>query len=320
MKNTTILLTLLFGLSVFAQNKNFQAFPITSGSVSATPISIPAPNKTPLSLAFYESRIVPFTNKGKSDVTGCAFLDFKDKKLTIRVFHTLKSQSKAPIYVGAWFYNKSEEVLDVGYKPEVTSQNQPIYTDIILSFNQMPITTTYLEVMLFQNGKTIVKRRFKTAYEWKEVTEHTAIMQMGKITTVKDLQIATGNFKSYKYDLELTDIKIQKPHSGGVVRYPSTCLDGVYHVFITNISSLTSEPYQISVGYYETLNDVMNRFVEIERFNKPTLLAGKQTYCKVMLPHDTNNIEARIVYSTINNRDSNSKNNTLLKRCTMARN
>jgi hypothetical protein len=320
MKNTTILLTLLLGLNVFGQNKNFQAFLITSEGVSATPISIPSPNKSPIHLTFYESRIVPFTNKGKSDVTGCAFLDFKDKKLTIRVFHTLKSQSKAPIYVGAWFYNQSKEALDVGYLPKIISQDQPIYTDIILSFNELPMTTNYLEVMLFQNGKTIVKRRFKTSYEWKEVTEHTAIMQVGEITTIKDIQIAPENFKKYKYDLELTDIRIQKPHSGGVVRYPSTCLDGVYHVFITNIGSLTSEPYEVSVGYYETLNDVMNRFVEIERFKKPTLLAGKQTYCKVMLPHDTNNIEARIVYKTINNKDNNSKNNTLLKRCTMARN
>ena len=319
MKNTMILLTLLFGLSVFGQNKKFQAFSITSDGISATPISIPSPNKKPLSLAFYESRMIPFSNTEISNIDGCAFLDFKEKELTIRVFHTIKSESKEPIYAGGWFYDKSNKALDVGYLPKMISQDQP-FTDVILSFNKMPITTSYLEVILFQNGKTIVKRRFKASYQWKEVTEHTAIMQMGEITTVKDLQIATGNLDSYKFDLELTDIRIQPPHSGGMVRFPSTCLDGVYHVFITNIGSLTSKPYQVSVGYYETLDDVMNRFVEIERFNKPTLLAGKQTYCKVMLPHDTNNIEARILYSTDNNKDSNSKNNTLLKRCTMARN
>ncbi len=168
MKNATILLTLLLGISIFAQNKRFKAFPITSNGVSATPISIPGPGRTPIALNFFETKMVAFLNINNSKINACSFLSFKDKELTIRIFHSIKSNSKKPIYAGAWFYNKSDIALDVSYIPQIIAQNQSEFTDVVLKFNKLPITTNYLEVMLFQGGKTIVKRHFKAAFVWKE--------------------------------------------------------------------------------------------------------------------------------------------------------
>ena len=316
MKNTTILLTLLFGISIFAQNQKYQAFPITSNSVSATPISIPAPNKTPVTLAFFETRMIPFSYTESTRITASELLDLNGKELTIRIFHTIKSESKEPIYAGGWFYDKSDKALDVGYIPKMIFNNKFTFTDVILKFNQLPITTNYLEVMLFQDGKTIAKRRFKAAFEWKEVASSFAIKQMEKVISIKDLPI--GELAIYAPDLELTEIKV-KLANNGVIEYPSNCVGGENHIYITNIGSKISEPYQVSIGYYKSVDNRFSQFIEVALFNKPSLKAGKQTYCKVKLPQYANNIEARIKYTTNKNEETNLTNNTLQKRCKFLR-
>lgn len=140
---------------------NYTIFPINGGTISATPISIPGPNNTPIALEHFNSGVRLFSNSpsGNATIQGCSFISFINDQLKVRVKHTVIPNQDHPVYIGAWFYDASGKALNVGYIPQKVSSRTT--TDFIMKFNSFPIQTSYLEVKVLQDGKIISKKLLK---------------------------------------------------------------------------------------------------------------------------------------------------------------
>jgi len=293
------------------------AFPINNGKVSATPISIPAPNNTPIQLKAY-SNISTYSNNPSNNnfIKGCALVAFKNKTLTVRVYHKL-SNINAPVYVGGWLYDKHNNALDVAYIPKVVSNNNLNYTDVLLKFRTLPITSEYIDVMLIMNKKTLAKKRYQLIFQWKEnptITIHKAKdIDYGAIAKI--IQKDPNNFTKYVPDLEITAIKSIN-NQMKVIDFNKSCNNPNKLIFISNIGEKTSANFQIIIGYYILINNTFNKYIEYKQIPQKSLLAGKQTYINIKLPNHLSNIVVKIkYYGKETNGEINLKNNILTKKC-----
>jgi len=286
---------------------NKSVYPIISGKVSATPISIPSPNNKPFELPPQPDRMSSYSNYPYSVITGCSFLSYRDNILNVHVSYTIKTKNNAPIYAGAWFYDKDGNTVEVGYIPQEIENKPSGSTDVQMRFTKFPILTEYIEVMILQNGKEITKRRFDSAFKWNMSQPTYASAGFAKI-------VDTNMLEAYIPDLEITDIKAVN-NQQNTLPFENYCNLKNKMIFITNRGSKESSSYILTVGYIKYKGN-RGRYTEIKRIAMNGLPAGSQTYQIVTLPDDANNIKTEIKYNYGNNGEVNSNNNSMEKRCT----
>ncbi len=294
------------------KTSTYGAFSINGGTVSATPITIPGPNNTPVVLESSVGRVMTFSNHPNTGVIKeCALLSFKNSELKIRVSHDVTPDQSNPLYIGAWFYDASGKALDVGYIPQKVSSKSS--TDFIMKFNSYPIISSYLEVMLMQNGNTLAKKQFKAAYKW-DVLAKTETLQINESSIHKiNPAIYSGKITKAVPDLELTTLKIMDKNNN-TLDFGSTCLSGKKLLFISNIGTMKSASYEVLVSYYKMAGGV-SVYTELEKISKPPLLPGKQTTCLLDVPDVITNIQISILFPNGNNGEIEYSNNTLSRRC-----
>ena len=290
-------------------------FLIENNNVSATPISIPAPNNQPIKLSTYKEQMSTFN--AQSVISDCSLLSYKNNQLRIRVSYYIRTQNNNPVYAGAWFYDKYDNAVEVGYTPEMITLKPSGKIDVILEFKKLPITTEYLKVMLLQDGKEIASRSFKAAFLWKgpefAVMKSAAVATVISTNDVNKTIINANDVNKYVPDLEITAIKVIDTDQN-TLPYETGCMLKDKVIFVTNRGTRESSPYILSVGYIK-YNGNRGRYKEVERIGMASLLPGKQTLQRVRLPDDANNIRAEIIYNYNTNGESNTRNNSMEKKC-----
>ncbi|MFV0266743.1 MAG: hypothetical protein ACK5HT_06370 [Draconibacterium sp.] len=286
-------------------------FPINGGTVSATPISIPGPNNTPVVLQSFAGGIKAYSNRPVNPdiIKECSFLSFNNNELKVRVFHNTMPEQGNPLYIGAWFYDVSGNALNIGYIPQKVSSE--LSTDFIMKFNSYPVSTSYLEVMLIQNGNTLTKKQFKAPYKWEKLakTQQLSSSSIPKINPA----IYSGKISESVPDLEIATLKIMDKNDN-LLDFGSTCLAGKKLLFISNAGTKKSAPYQVLVSYYKKTGGE-SVYTELEKILKPPLLPGKQTTCLLDMPDVINNIQINFLFPDGNNGETNYGNNALSRRC-----
>jgi len=329
MKKIIILLLVIFNHQVFSQvndqfittkisktnhkafdpglGPNPEVYPIISGKVSATPISIPSPNNTPVRLEKLSQRTI--FNSLSSTINDCYMMSYLDNTLNVKIMYSLGSdiRSDMPVYAGAWFYDKYDNAVDVGYIPQEIT-NRPSGSAIIsMGFQKYPVTTEYIKVMLLQNGKEIANRSFNAGFLWK--APNPAILK----STAVGNAINTDEVNKYVPDLEITAIKVIDKDQN-TLTYETNCLLKDKVIFITNKGSRESAPYMLSVGYI-AYDGNRGHYKEVKRFQMIPLLPGCQTLQAVRIPDEADNIRAAIIYNNNTNGEFNTENNYMEKKC-----
>jgi hypothetical protein len=283
-----------------------EVYPIISGKVSATPISIPSPNNTPVRLQAMD-RIM--YNSNNSVINECNFLNYTDNTLKIKIQYTTSSNIRAdlPVYAGAWFYDKNDNAVDVGYVPQEIA-NRPSGSVIVsMGFQKYSVTTEYIKVMLLQNGKEIANRNFNACFLWK--APKPAMLKSTGVTN----GINSDDVNRYVPDLEITAIKVID-NNQNTLAYETNCMLKDKVIFITNIGNRESAPYILSVGYI-AYNGKRGSYKEVKRFQMTSLLPGSQTLQAVHIPDEADNIRVTIIYNNNTNGEFNTQNNYMEKRC-----
>lgn len=290
-------------------------FPIISGQVSATPISIPSQNNQPVRLTPTTDQFTTFSNIPKSLISACSLVNYRDQKLRVHISYTIHTDNDKPIWAGAWFYDKNNNAADVGYIPQKINKKPTGDIEIIMKFNKYPVTTEYLKVMLLQDGKEIATRSFKAVYLWKgdenTVNKYANIMSAAEISTTG--MIKTTDAVPYIPDLEITAVKVLDTDNN-TLPYESGCSLKNKMIFISNTGTKESSPYILSVGYIKYKGN-RGIYAEVKRFSMPSLLPGKQTSRTVILPGEANNIRAEIIYNYNPGGETNYSNNSIELQC-----
>lgn len=331
MKKSILFLLVVFSLPVYSQvykqiiatkvtkinqkaldpgiGPNMGVYQIISGKVSATPISIPAPNNVPIGLQHTADRFDMNHDNRFSVINNCSLLRYLNNTLDVQVKYTLGSNIRPdlPVFAGAWFYDKYNKAVEVGYIAQKLIDRPSGKVIVKMGFKKFPVTTEYLKIMLFQDGKEIATRSFEAGFLWKP-----SKTPMLKTTTVATA-INTNAVKEYVPDLEITAIKVIDKDNN-TLPYESGCATMDKIIFVTNIGDRESAPYILSVGYTEYHGN-RGRYKEVKRFSMPSLLPGKQTSRVVNLPSDANNIKAEIIFNYNPNGEHNTRNNSMEKRC-----
>jgi len=284
---------------------NIKVYPIISGKVSATPISIPSKNNESIVLSPQKSTFNIFSNE--TDITKCSFSKLTGDSLVVSIDYKIKQMSNAPIYVGGWFYDENDKAIDAGY---ISGEIKKIPTgniNFIMVFNNFPVTTTYIEVMLRQDGNTILKKRFNAAYKWDELYADVDLKDLVFKTKVDPAKLMVVSS-----DLEITEIKAGL--RGSTFSFEKNCQYRNKLIFVKNIGQKESAGYILKIGYIKYTGN-RGRYIHIKSFKMPTLLPGIETYREVVLPNKVNNIIAEIQFLNNNQGEKNLENNYLEKRC-----
>lgn len=311
MKKLALFLLTFISIYLYGQYNSFVVYPISSGQVSATPISIPTKDGKPLKL---KAKNYTLFSQNESVITNCDFLSFNNNELKVRIYYSLKLKNNNPVYGGAWLYDSNNKAIDAGYIPTEIIDKPTGSIDVTLKFNKLPVSTDYIKVMLLQNGKDIANNSFNAKFYWSnsstlvaKVTDVAKVVDATKIIDVSNMPVTLA-----KADLELTAIKVSL--NNFVFPYEQNCHEKVKSVYIKNIGDKESSTYILSVGYDKKSGNGY-KYIEIKHIEMPALLPGVETYKNIVLPPDADNIIAKIVFDN-NNSDSNSANNIMEKRCT----